>query len=71
MELVWLYWQLGEYISRKIASAEWGAGVVEELAGSLARREWAYSGLALVSRELVDDGQLLRRYASKQLLTAR
>ncbi|WP_437555328.1 PDDEXK nuclease domain-containing protein [Sorangium sp. So ce367] len=37
-ELVSLYWQLGEYISRKIASAEWGDGVVEELAASLARR---------------------------------
>jgi hypothetical protein len=37
-ELVSLYWKLGEYISRKIASAEWGDGVVEELAASLARR---------------------------------
>ncbi len=37
-ELVSLYWQLGEYISRKIASAEWGDGVVEELASSLARQ---------------------------------
>lgn len=37
-ELVSLYWQLGEYISRKVASAEWGDGVVEELASSLARR---------------------------------
>jgi predicted nuclease of restriction endonuclease-like (RecB) superfamily len=33
-----LYWQLGEYIGRKIASAEWGAGVVDELAAALARR---------------------------------
>ncbi|MBN1204214.1 MAG: DUF1016 family protein [Myxococcaceae bacterium] len=38
IELVSLYWQLGEYISRKIASAEWGDGVVDELAASLARR---------------------------------
>ncbi len=37
-ELVSLYWQLGEYISRKIASAEWGDGVVEELASSLAQQ---------------------------------
>jgi hypothetical protein len=41
-ELVTLYWQLGEHISRKIASAEWGDGVVEELAAALARR---YPGL--------------------------
>lgn len=36
-ELVSLYWQLGEYISRKIASAEWGDGVVDELAATIAR----------------------------------
>jgi predicted nuclease of restriction endonuclease-like (RecB) superfamily len=36
-ELVGLYWQLGEYISRKIASAEWGDGVVDELAATIAR----------------------------------
>lgn len=37
-ELVDLYWQLGAYLSKKIESAEWGDGVVEELAASLARR---------------------------------
>jgi len=37
-ELVGLYWQLGEYISQKLARAEWGEGVVEELARDLARR---------------------------------
>jgi len=37
-ELVSLYWQLGEYISRKIASAEWGDGVVDELAATIARQ---------------------------------
>jgi len=38
VELVSLYWQLGEHISRKIASAEWGDGVVDELAAALVRR---------------------------------
>ena len=42
IELVTLYWQVGEYISRKIASAEWGDGVVVELARAIARR---YPGL--------------------------
>lgn len=37
-ELVSLYWQLGKYIDEKIAKAEWGDGVVEQLAGELARR---------------------------------
>lgn len=41
-ELVGLYWQLGEYISRKIESAQWGDGVVHELAAAIARR---YPGL--------------------------
>jgi hypothetical protein len=41
-ELVGLYWQLGEYISRKIESAQWGDGVVDELAAAIARR---YPGL--------------------------
>lgn len=41
-ELVSLYWQLGEYISKKIASAEWGDSVVDDLAATLARR---YPGL--------------------------
>ena len=35
--LIDLYWQVGEYISRKIASAEWGAGVVPKLAEYIAR----------------------------------
>lgn len=42
IELVTLYWQVGEYISKKIASAEWGDGVVVELARAIARR---YPGL--------------------------
>jgi predicted nuclease of restriction endonuclease-like (RecB) superfamily len=37
-ELVTLYWKLGEHISGKITNAEWGDGVVDELATSLARR---------------------------------
>lgn len=36
-ELVGLYWDLGGYLSRKIASAEWGEGVVEELTATIAR----------------------------------
>lgn len=36
-ELVTLYWQLGEYISKKIETAEWGDGVVDELASVIAR----------------------------------
>jgi hypothetical protein len=31
-ELVKLYWSIGEYISKKIAAAEWGDAVVDQLA---------------------------------------
>lgn len=35
--LIDLYWSIGEYISRKIASAAWGEGVVGQLAAHIAR----------------------------------
>lgn len=34
--LIDLYWQVGEHLSRKIASAEWGEGVVDQLARHIA-----------------------------------
>ena len=36
-ELIDLYWQVGEYISRKLESAAWGEGVVDQLAGYIQR----------------------------------
>jgi predicted nuclease of restriction endonuclease-like (RecB) superfamily len=36
-ELIDLYWQVGEYINRKIEAAVWGEGVVEQLARYIAR----------------------------------
>ena len=36
--LIDLYWQVGQIISRKIAAAEWGDGVVPQLAAHLAGR---------------------------------
>ena len=37
--LIELYWQVGQTISRKIATAEWGDGVVAQLAEHLARTQ--------------------------------
>jgi len=37
--LIELYWQIGERISHKIAAAEWGDGVVEQLARYLAQTQ--------------------------------
>ena len=35
-ELIHLYWQIGEYISKKITSAQWGDGIVDKLAKYIA-----------------------------------
>lgn len=37
--LIDLYWKVGEHISRKIAAAEWGDGVVLQLAQYIARTQ--------------------------------
>jgi predicted nuclease of restriction endonuclease-like (RecB) superfamily len=37
--LIELYWQVGAYISHKIEAAEWGDGVVKQLADYLARTQ--------------------------------
>jgi len=37
--LIELYWQIGAHISRKIAAAEWGDGVVDRLAAHIARKQ--------------------------------
>lgn len=31
-ELIALYWKVGQYVSQKSASAEWGEGIVDQLA---------------------------------------
>lgn len=38
-ELINVYWNIGEYISKKVESAEWGQSVVKELADYLQRSE--------------------------------
>jgi len=42
--LIDLYWQVGEYISRKLEAAEWGDGVVEQLARHLATTQPGLKG---------------------------
>jgi len=37
-ELIDLYWQVGQYISRKLETAAWGEGVVDQLARFIARQ---------------------------------
>jgi len=42
--LIELYWQIGAYISRKIKAAEWGDGVITELARYLAKTQPGLKG---------------------------
>ena len=48
-ELIDLYWQVGELISKKIASAEWGDGVVAQLADFIAQTQPNYAVLRNVT----------------------
>ncbi len=43
-QLIELYWQVGAYISHKLATAEWGAAVVNQLADYLARTQSGLRG---------------------------
>ena len=66
-ELVALYWQVGEYISRKIASAEWGDGVVDELARYLARTQPSLKGFT--RRNLFRMRQFYEAYSGNEMVT--
>jgi predicted nuclease of restriction endonuclease-like (RecB) superfamily len=44
--LIDLYWNIGEYISRKVAEEEWGRGTVEALAVYIQRRRPGASGFS-------------------------
>ncbi len=65
--LIELYWQIGEHISRKIATAEWGAGVVEQLARYLAQTQPGLRGFT--RRNLFRMRQFYEAYAGQELVT--
>jgi len=48
-ELIDLYWQVGEYISRKLKTAAWGEGVVDQLARFIARQHPEIKGFTRAS----------------------
>ena len=47
--LIDLYWQVGQTISQKIAQAQWGDGVVAQLAAHLAQTQPGLRGLFTTS----------------------
>ena len=64
--LVELYWQIGERISRKIAAAEWGDGVVAQLAGYLAQTQPGLRGFTRAN--LFRMRQFYETYAGNELV---
>jgi predicted nuclease of restriction endonuclease-like (RecB) superfamily len=66
-ELVGLYWQVGEYISRKIESAEWGDGVVDELATHIARTQPGLRGFT--RRNLFRMRQFFETYRDDEIVS--
>ncbi|HAE39290.1 MAG TPA: DUF1016 domain-containing protein, partial [Candidatus Riflebacteria bacterium] len=66
-ELVSLYWQVGEYINRKLASAEWGDKVVDQLARYLAKTQPGLKGFT--RRNLFRMRQFYEIYNGNQIVT--
>lgn len=66
--LVELYWQIGEHISRKLASAEWGDGVVAQLAEHIARTQPGLQGFT--RRNLFRMRQFYEAYRGDEKVSA-
>lgn len=66
--LIELYWQIGEVISRKIAAAEWGDGVVDRLAEHIAHSQPGLRGFT--RRNLFRMRQFHEAYQDRQLVSA-
>lgn len=66
--LIDLYWQVGAIISRKIAAAEWGDGVVAQLAEHIARTQPGLRGLA--RRNLFRMRQFYEAYRDDEIVSA-
>lgn len=66
--LVDLYWRIGEYISRKLATATWGEGVVTDLASYI---EQHYPNLrGFTRRNLFRMRQFFEAYAKDEIVSA-
>lgn len=66
--LIELYWQIGERVSRKIAAAEWGEGVVDRLAAHIARVQPGLHGFN--RRNLFRMRQFYEAYSSSEIVSA-
>lgn len=66
-ELVGLYWQVGKYISQKLKTAEWGEGVVDQLALHLAQTMPGLRGFT--RRNLFRMRQFYETYSGNKIVT--
>jgi predicted nuclease of restriction endonuclease-like (RecB) superfamily len=66
--LIELYWQVGAYLSAKIKAAEWGEGVVEQLAQHLASTQPGLKGFT--RRNLFRMRQFYEAYQDASLVSA-
>ncbi|MEL7069981.1 MAG: PDDEXK nuclease domain-containing protein [Cyanobacteria bacterium J06581_3] len=66
--LVELYWQVGAYISHKLEQAEWGDGVVQQLAEYLSRTQPGLRGFT--SRNLFRMRKFYETYRNDEKVTA-
>jgi hypothetical protein len=66
--LIELYWQVGAYISHKMASAEWGDGVVKDLAVYLAQTQPNLKGFT--QRNLFRMRQFYETYRDNTIVSA-
>ncbi len=66
--LIDLYWQIGERISRKLETSEWGDGVVDELARHIARTQPGLRGFT--QRNLFRMRRFYETYPDKEIVSA-
>jgi len=66
--LIELYWQIGQRISRKVAAAEWGDGVVVQLAHYLAQTQPGLRGFT--RRNLFRMRQFYEAYPTAEMVSA-
>ena len=64
--LIDLYWQVGESISRRLATAEWGEGSVDRLAEFIARQVPGMRGFS--RSNLFRMGQFYETYRDSQIV---
>ncbi|MEI6287733.1 MAG: PDDEXK nuclease domain-containing protein [Bacillota bacterium] len=66
-QLIHLYWRIGEYIDREIATASWGDGAVDQLAEYLGKHGPEYRGFN--RRNLYRMRQFYQAYAHNEIVS--